>query len=83
MRIEDLLPGTKVKCTSATWGRGITEMADLIGSTVTVKLAREVGVILDEAPNLIWSPDDFEPITCLTEPTEEEFMSILFGSVMI
>lgn len=83
MRIEDLLPGTKVKCISATWGRGIPIKTNLIGSIVTIKLATEDGVILDEAPNLIWSLDDFEPIICLTEPTEEEFMSILLGGVMI
>lgn len=83
MRIEDLFPGTKVKCISATWGRGIEEMTCLIDSTVTIKSVGTDDVTLEEAPCLIWSPDDFEPITCLTEPTEEEFMSILLGGEMV
>lgn len=81
MRIEDLLPGTKVRCISATYGKGIPTMTDLVGSVVTIKSADDAAVLIDETPCLTWSPNDFEPIDfmVLTEPTEEEFMSILLG----
>ncbi len=87
MRIEELRPGMKVRVVGER-GPIIWDpdgcMARYIGMEVTIdKVLRdkEVGFrcTIKEAPTWVWSPEDFDPICQITEPDEQDFISILKG----
>lgn len=79
MRAEEICVGQKVRVVrregeNVGW---VSEMDECLGKEYIVA-SINAGIVRLEGNGWVWNPKSFAPVDELIEPTEEEFMSVLF-----
>lgn len=79
MRAEEICVGQKVRVVrrEREYVGWVSEMDEYLGKEYIVASV-DAGIVRLKGISWAWNPKSFDPVDELTEPTEEEFMSVLF-----